>query len=179
MAFPWMAAAAGLNIASSLMGGNKANLSVQSMVTPKGRELKKSIASSIDAFFPENIAGPLLGDAKKIVRSRQKMFQSSFGSPTGPNNVGSNRQIRGLLAESKMRMGEGVKGRMDLYGAEREFNLDRFGDMQNYINLKSGQPVLQGQRTLFKQETDQSRGADIGASVGSMAQMIALSKMMG
>jgi len=174
-----MLAGSAASVGSSLMG-DKFKPSAQITMTPAGQSLETSLYKSIKTdMFPKNLASKYLGSAKKILRTRQKASQRTFATSRSDESVGSGQTVRGLLAGTGASIADASAGYEQVHEMKRGHALNQMNLKQNFMNLQSNQPILQGQQSLFKQEDAQRRGADLGASLGGMAQLIALSKMMG
>ena len=150
-------------------------------LTEKGKQLETSLYESIKSnLFPENLASRFIGDARKFEQSRRRASERSFAGAgyRGPENVVSGNVARGMLSETATRLGGAGAGERKAGEARRTFELNRFADMQNFMNLQTQTPVLRAQADIFGKEQAQYEAAQRGSALGGLAQLAALSAVM-
>ncbi len=167
-----------LNLIDKVIGGDKFKPITQPKLTPKGEKLEKELFKSIKTtLFPENLASRFIGDAKRIEQARRRGSERRFAGAgfRGRENVVGGNVAKGFLGETSARLRGTRPGIRRAGEARRKFSLGRLGNLQNFINLQSGTPILRAQAGLIKGEQEQAAGAKKGAFIGSLAQLAAMS----
>ena len=142
------------------------------ILTPEGKKLEKTLFETIKTdLFPENLASRFIGDAKKLVGARRRQVRgiSAGVGFRGPESIVTGEAGRGLLGETATKLGEAGVGARRAGTAKREFAINRLGNLQRFINLQSGTPILRAQAGLIKGEQKQAAGAQEGAILGTLA----------
>lgn len=167
-----------LGLIDKVIGGDDFKPITQPKLTPKGEKLEKELFKSIKTtLFPENLASRFIGDAKRIMQTRRRVSRRGFAGAgfRGPESVVGGNVARGFLNETATRLRGTQPGIRRAGEARREFSLGRLGNLQNFINLQSGTPILKARAGLIKGEQEQAAGARKGAFIGSLAQLAAMS----
>lgn len=145
-------------------------------LTGKGKELETKLYESIKTqMFPENLASKYLGQAKRMLEEGQRISRKMLtaGTVSGPDKVISGNVARAFLTETQ----EGLKGVQEgprqAGQMRRQFSLNRLGKLQNFINLQLQTPVMRAESELISRELGQYRGAQRGAALGAIAQLLA------
>lgn len=159
-------------------------------LTAEGKKLETGLYESIKSeLFPENLASRFIGQAKKAVqvqqRASKRMIQGATGGFTGGGGGGfggggasGDWQISGNVARAFLTQTQaGLKGVQEgprqVGEAKRTFALNRMAKLQNFMNLQEQVPVLRAEAELINQELAQYRGAQRGAALGGIAQLLA------
>lgn len=143
-------------------------------LTPAGKELEKGLFESIKGdLFPENLASRYIGKAKRTEgkrrRASQQVFNRAAGRDVTTGGVGS-----ALIEEHASRLRGGTEGIRTSGEARRTFASNRLTDLQNFMNLQTQTPVLRAGADLVSAEQEQRRGAQQGAALGNIAQLLAV-----
>ena len=143
-------------------------------LTPAGKELEKGLFESIKGdLFPENLASKYIGKAKRTEgkrrRTSEQVFNRAAGKEVTTGGVGS-----ALIEEFSSRQRGGTEGIRQGGEARTNFAKNRLTDLQNFMNLQTQTPVLRAQADLVSSEQEQLRGAQQGASLGNIAQLLAV-----
>lgn len=148
-------------------------------LTKSGKKLETALYESIKGLFPENLASRFVGAAKKMEQQRQKLSQGVFKGATArdPGRAMSGGVAKAFLGETRARLGGAAEGPRQAGEARRGFALNQMGQMQNFMNIQMQTPVLRAQASLINQQMAQQRGAQRGAALGGMAQLLALSRI--
>ncbi len=143
-------------------------------LTPAGKKLEKGLFESIKGdLFPENLASRYIGKAKRTEgkrrRASERVFNKAAGSEVTTGGVGS-----AIIEEQASRLRGGTEGIRQGGEARTNFAKNRLTDLQNFMNLQTQTPVLRAQADLISSEQEQLRGAQQGASLGNIAQLLAV-----
>lgn len=173
--------AAGGFLGGSGGGGPEFEPITQPKLTPEGEKLEKELFKSIKTeLFPENLAARFIGDAKKIEQARRRTFERRFAGAgfRGPENIVTGKVARGFLGETAARLRGTQPGVRRAGEARRDFAVSRLSKLQSFINLQSGTPLLRARAGLIKGEQEQAESARMGAAIGSLASLAAISRYL-
>lgn len=177
MPFPFLAVAAGLQLASGLV--KKPSFKPSGTVTrTKGSEqlLDKTVTSIENTFFPENLASRFRGDAMRLLQSQRRLQgkQIQAGGVRGPQRATGGRALRSLLSGNAAQLGLATAGELRVGEARRGTELGRLGNLQKIPQLLAGSSNIRSQADLIKNEINQASGAQRGRAFGNAAQLLAL-----
>jgi len=143
--------------------------------TEAGKKLKAETIKSVKGAFPENLAAQFRGIALKTLQIRKKAFGKRFqgATITGPDRAISGNVARAFLTQTQGELKGAQEGPRLEFEARRQHELNRLGRYQNIINLGLGTPVMQAEADLISQATSQRWGAQRGAALGGIAQLLA------
>ncbi len=145
-------------------------------LTEEGKKLETGLYESIKGdLFPENLASRFIGQAKKVVQAQQRVSSRMIQGATagGQDGAVSGNVARAFLTQTQAGLKGVQEGPRQVGEAKRTFALNRMAKLQNFMNLQMQTPVLRAEAELINQELAQYRGAQRGAALGGIAQLLA------
>jgi hypothetical protein len=91
----------------------------------------------------------------------------------GPDRAVSGNVARAFLTQTQAGLKGAQEGPRQVGEAKRTYALNRLTKLQNFMNLQMQTPVLRAEADLINQELAQYRGAQRGAALGGIAQLLA------
>ncbi len=152
-------------------GSGISGVSTDVKLSKEGEDLKNKLFETIRTQkFPSKLSSQLIGNALKIEqgkrRSREKALTTTSRSPdVVQSNIG---QVIGTGIGGVAEAGAGERA---VFGGKRQFERDRFGNLQNIINIERQVPAFVQQAQFTNQLLEQQREAERGASLGLGVQV--------
>lgn len=178
------AASAGVGaIAGGFLGGGGSGgvsgVSTDIKLSKEGEALKNQLFETIRTQkFPAKLSSQLIGNALKAEQGKRRVREKALTTTSrSPDVVQSNiGQVIGTGIGSIPEAGAGPRA---VFEGKREFERDRFADLQNIINIERQVPAFVQQAQFTNQLLEQQRRAERGAALGLGAQVAgaALSKI--
>lgn len=161
---------------AGLFGKSKKPATIVPILSAKSKKLKGELFESV--LFPENLALPFIGAAKRVEGARRRAFKTSTAGAgfRGPETAVGGNVARGFLGETAARFEGAQTGIRKTGEFRRGREIDRLSNLQNIINFESRKPLALAQATSLQDEFSQLRGAEQGAAIGSLAQLAVLSR---
>ncbi|KKN00017.1 hypothetical protein LCGC14_1142050 [marine sediment metagenome] len=154
-------------------GGSIKGVSTVVPLSAEGEALKNKLFDVIRTQkFPAKLSSQLIGNALKIEgqkrRTREKALTVTSPSPDViQSNIG---QVIGTGIGGVAEAGAGPRA---VFEEEQKFERDRFGNLQNIINIERQVPAFVQQAQNINQLLEQNRQAERGAALGVGAQVLA------
>ncbi len=151
--------------------GGIAGVSTDVKLSKEGEALKNKLFDVIQTRkFPSNLSSQLIGNALRIEgqkrRTREKALTTTSPSPDViQSNIG---QVIGTGIGGVAEAGAGPRA---VFEGERELERERFGNLQNIINIERQVPAFVQQAQNINQLLEQNRQAERGAALGLGAQV--------
>ncbi len=158
-------------------GGGTVNLTVP--LSKEGEALKNKLFETIRTQkFPAKLSSQLIGNALKTEQGKRRVREKSLTTTSrSPDVVQSN--IGQVIGTGIGGVAEAGGGERAVFEGKRQFERDRFGNLQNIINIERQVPAFVQQAQFTNQLLEQNRQAERGAALGLGAQITgaALSKI--
>ncbi len=152
-------------------GGGVSGVSGNVKLSKEGEDLKNKLFETIRTQkFPAKLSSQLIGNALKAEqgkrRGREKALTTTSRSPdVVQSNIG---QVIGTGIGSIAEAGAGPRA---VFEGQRQFERDRFGNLQNIINIERQVPAFVQQAQFTNQLLEQQRQAERGAALGLGTQI--------
>ena len=153
-------------------GGGGFGASIDVPLSKEGEALKDKLFETIRTQkFPATLSSQLIGNALKTeqgrIRGREKALTTTSRSPDViQSNIG---QVIGTGIGGVAEAGAGERA---VFEGKRQFERDRFGNLQNIINIERQVPAFVQQAQFTNQLLEQQRQAESGAAFGLGAQAL-------
>ncbi len=137
----------------------------------EGEELKNKLFETIRTQkFPSKLSSQLIGNALRIEQGKRRVRDKALTTTSrSPDVVQSNiGQVIGTGIGSVAEAGEGERA---VFEGKRQFERDRFGNLQNILNIERQVPAFVQQAQFTNQLLEQNRQAERGAALGLGAQV--------
>lgn len=137
----------------------------------EGEALKNKLFETIRTQkFPAKLSSQLIGNALKAEQGKRRVREKALTTTSrSPDVVQSNiGQVIGTGIGSVTEAGEGPRA---VFEGKRQFERDRFGNLQNIINIERQVPAFVQQAQFTNQLLEQQRQAERGAALGLGAQV--------
>ncbi len=177
MSFAAVAISVGAGVATAALtggfsGGGGGSVSTNIKLSKEGEALKGSLFNVIkDRKFPAELSSQLIGNALKIEQGKRRVRAKALTATSpSPDVIQSNiGQVIGTGIGSVAEAGAGERA---VFAGKRDFERDRFRNLQNIINIETQVPAFVQQAEFTNQLLEQQRQAERGAALGIGAQAI-------
>lgn len=152
-------------------GGGISAVSTDVKLSAEGEALKNKLFETIRTQkFPAKLSSQLIGNALKIEQGKRRVREKALTitSPS-PDVIQSNiGQVIGTGIGGVTEAGAGPRA---VFEGQRQFERDRFGNLQNIINIERQVPAFVQQGQFINQLLEQQREAERGAALGLGTQI--------
>ena len=157
-----------------LGGGDGGSIKGVSTVVKLGKEgeaLKNKLFETIRTQkFPTKLSSQLIGNALKIEQGKRRVRAKALTTTSrSPDVIQSN--IGQVIGTGIGGVAEAGAGERAVFEGKRQFERDRFGNLQNIINIERQVPAFVQQAQFTNQLLEQNREAERGAGLGLGAQV--------
>ena len=152
-------------------GGGVSGVSTTVKLSKEGEALKNKLFETIRTQkFPAKLSSQLIGNALKTEQGKRRVREKALTTTSrSPDVIQSNiGQVIGTGIGSVAEAGAGERA---VFGGKRQFERDRFGNLQNIINIERQVPAFVQQAQFTNQLLAQQRQAERGAALGLGAQV--------
>ncbi len=152
-------------------GGGISGVSGNVQLSKEGEDLKNRLFETIRTQkFPSKLSSQLIGNALKAEQGKRRVREKALTTTSrSPDVVQSNiGQVIGTGIGSVAEAGAGPRA---VFEGKRQFERDRFGNLQNIINIERQVPAFVQQAQFTNQLLEQNRQAERGAALGLGAQV--------
>ena len=152
-------------------GGGVSGVSTDIKLSKEGEDLKNKLFETIRTQkFPSKLSSQLIGNALKTEQGKRRIRDKALTATSrSPDVIQSNiSQVIGTGIGSVAEAGAGPRA---VFEGERQFERDRFGNLQNIINIERQVPAFVQQAQFTNQLLAQQREAERGAALGLGAQV--------
>ncbi len=160
-------------------GGGVSGVSGDVKLSREGEDLKNKLFETIRTQkFPSKLSSQLIGNALKLEQGKKRVRDKALTTTSrSPDVVQSN--IGQVIGTGIGGVTEAGAGERAVFEGKRQFERDRFGNLQNIINIERQVPAFVQQAQFTNQLLEQNRKAERGAALGLGAQVAgtALSKV--
>ncbi len=156
--------------ATALSRGGVKSVSTDIKLSKEGEDLKSQLFETIRTQkFPSKLSSQLIGNALKTEQGKRRVREKALTTTSrSPDVVQSNiGQVIGTGIGSVAEAGAGERA---VFGGKRQFERDRFGNLQNILNIERQVPAFVQQGQFTNQLLAQQRRAESGAALGLGAQ---------
>ncbi len=153
-------------------GGSVSGVSTDVKLSKEGEDLKNKLFETIRTQkFPSKLSSQLIGNALKIEQGKSRIREKALTTTSrSPDVIQSNiGQVIGTGIGSIAEAGAGPRA---VFEGKRQFERDRFGNLQNIINIERQVPAFVQQGQFINQLLEQQREAESGAFLGLGAQVL-------
>ena len=164
-------AAGGFLGGGSVGGGGVSGVSGNVKLSKEGEALKNKLFETIRTQkFPAKLSSQLIGNALKAEQGKRRIREKALTTTSrSPDVVRSNiGQVIGTGIGSVAEAGAGERA---VFEGKRQFERDRFGNLQNIINIERQVPAFVQQSQFINQLLEQQEEAERGAALGLGAQI--------
>ena len=157
-------------VALSRKGDGVKSVSTDIKLSKEGEDLKSQLFETIRTQkFPSKLSSQLIGNALKAEQGKRRVREKALTTTSrSPDVVQSNiGQVIGTGIGSVAEAGAGPRA---VFEGKRQFERDRFGNLQNIINIERQVPAFVQQAQFTNQVLEQQRQAERGAALGLGAQ---------
>lgn len=184
MSFAAVAIGVGTGVATAaitggLSGGGGGSVSTTVKLSKEGEDLKNKLFETIRTQkFPAKLSSQLIGNALKTEQGKRRVREKALTTTSrSPDVVQSN--IGQVIGTGIGGVAEAGAGERAVFEGQRQFERDRFGNLQNIVNIERQVPAFVQQAEFTNQLLEQQRQAERGAALGLGAQVAgaALSKI--
>ena len=152
-------------------GGGVSGVSGNIQLSKEGEDLKNKLFETIRTQkFPAKLSSQLIGNALKAEQGKRRIRDKALTTTSrSPDVIQSNiGQVIGTGIGSVAEAGGGERA---VFEGKRQFERDRFGNLQNIINIERQVPAFVQQAQFTNQLLEQQRQAERGAALGLGAQV--------
>ena len=152
-------------------GGGVSGVSANVKLSKEGEDLKSKLFETIRTQkFPAKLSSQLIGNALKVEQGKRRVREKALTTTSrSPDVVQSN--IGQVIGTGIGGVAEAGAGERAVFEGERQFERDRFGNLQNIINIERQVPAFVQQAQFTNQLLEQNREAERGAALGLGAQI--------
>lgn len=153
-------------------GGGISGVSTTVKLSKEGEDLKNKLFETIRTQkFPARLSSQLIGNALKIEQGKRRVREKALitTSPS-PDVIQSN--IGQVIGTGIGGIAEAGAGPRAIFEGKRQLERDRFGNLQNIINIERQVPAFVQQGQFINQLLEQQRQAERGAAFGLGAQVL-------
>ncbi len=178
MSFAAIAIGVGTGVASTAItggfsggGGGISGVSTDVKLSKEGEDLKNKLFETIRTQkFPGKLSSQLIGNALKTEQGKRRFREKALTTTSrSPDVIQSNiGQVIGTGIGSVAEAGAGPRA---VFEGKRQFERDRFGNLQNIINIERQVPAFVQQAQFTNQLLEQNRQAERGAALGLGTQI--------
>lgn len=153
-------------------GGGITGVSTVVKLSPEGEALKKQLFDVIRTQkFPDKLASQLIGNALRIEGQKRRTREKAL-TATGPSPDVIRSNIGQVIGTGIGGIAEAGAGERAVFEARRGFERERFGNLQDIINIERQVPVFTQQAQFINEALEQQREAERGATLGLGAQVL-------
>ncbi len=140
-------------------------------LSAEGEALKNKLFETIRTQkFPAKLSSQLIGNALKTEQGKRRIREKALTTTSrSPDVIQSN--IGQVIGTGIGGVAEAGAGERAVFGGKRQFERDRFGNLQNIINIERQVPAFVQQAQFTNQLLAQQRQAERGATLGLGAQV--------
>ncbi len=153
-------------IVGQLSGGGGRGISGTVTLSKEGEALKNKLFETIRTQkFPAKLSSQLIGNALKTEQGKRRIRDKALTTTSrSPDVVQSN--IGQVIGTGIGGVAEAGAGERAVFKGKQQFERDRFGNLQNIINIERQVPAFVQQAQFTNQLLEQQRQAERGAGLG-------------